>query len=96
VFNTTQNLAAISVSGSGANASMATNGSRVLVVDSAAVTSGGKLDLYDNDLILKQQRQLDRFRRDEHDGVGTSRIVQLGACAQQPILERRPEHEDDI
>jgi hypothetical protein len=53
VFNTTQNLAAISVSGSGANASMATNGSRVLVVDSAAVTSGGKLDLYDNDLILK-------------------------------------------
>jgi hypothetical protein len=32
---------------------MSQNGSRVLVVDSVAVTSGGKLDLYDNDLILK-------------------------------------------
>jgi hypothetical protein len=53
VFNTTQNLAAISVDGTGAIAKMAAHGSHVLVVDSVAVTSGGKLDLFDNDLILR-------------------------------------------
>jgi hypothetical protein len=53
VFNTTQNLAAISVVGNGAVAKLSPNGSRVLVVDNVAVSGGGKLDLYDNDLILK-------------------------------------------
>jgi hypothetical protein len=52
-FNTTQNLAAVSAVGSGAVVRIAQNGSRVLVVDSVSVSSGGKLDLYDNDLILK-------------------------------------------
>jgi hypothetical protein len=41
------------VDGTGAIAKMAAHGSHVLVVDSVAVTSGGKLDLFDNDLILR-------------------------------------------
>jgi hypothetical protein len=52
-FNTTQNLAAVSAAGTGAVVKIAQNGSRVLVVDSVAVSNGGKLDMYDNDLILK-------------------------------------------
>ncbi|MEX2141296.1 MAG: S8 family serine peptidase [Pirellulales bacterium] len=53
VFNTTQNLAAIGVVGTGALVNMPANGGRVLVVDSVTVINGGKLDLYDNDLILR-------------------------------------------
>jgi hypothetical protein len=48
---TTQNLAALSIA-AGTTATMAQHGSRVLVVNSFAVATGGRLDLKDNDMIV--------------------------------------------
>jgi len=51
-FNATQHLASLSI-GPNALATMSSNGSRVLVTDALAVNPTGKLDLRDNDLIVR-------------------------------------------
>ena len=49
-FNASQHLAALNLNGG--NATLSSNGNRILVAGASAISGGGKLDLADNALIV--------------------------------------------